>query len=217
MPVLVGKPAPDFSATAVINGEEIVENFTLSQFLGKKYVVLFFWPLDFTFVCPTEIIAFQKHIAEFEALDTQVIGVSVDSHMSHYAWLQTPQDKGGIHGVKYPLVADLSKTISISYDVLAGKYDFDIDDNGDQVMFFEGTPEAYRGLFLIDKHGFVRHQLVNDMPLGRNIPEAVRMVKALQHVEKHGEVCPADWNEGDDAMAATREGVSTYLAKHGMH
>jgi peroxiredoxin (alkyl hydroperoxide reductase subunit C) len=217
MAVLVGKPAPDFCTAAVINGEEIVENFTLSQYKGKKYVVLFFYPLDFTFVCPTEIIAFQQHIAEFEALNTQVIGVSVDSKFSHFAWLQTPQNKGGIQGVTYPLVSDLDKTISRNYDVLAGDYDYELDENGQERMVFNGVPQAYRGLFLIDKNGVVRHQLVNDMPLGRNVSEAVRMVKALQHNENHGEVCPANWDEGKEAMNATREGVSNYLAKHGSH
>jgi peroxiredoxin (alkyl hydroperoxide reductase subunit C) len=214
MSVLVGKPAPDFSAKAVVNGDEIVENFTLAQFKGQKYVVLFFYPLDFTFVCPTEIIAFQDKLKDFEALNTQVIGVSVDSEQSHWAWLNTPRDKGGIEGVTYPLVADLAKTISRAYGVLAGDYEYTIDDNDREVMTFKGAPVAYRGTFLIDKNGVVRHMVVNDLPLGRNIDDALRMVKSLQHVEKHGEVCPANWDEGKDAMKATREGVSNYLASH---
>lgn len=213
MAVLVGKPAPDFTATAVVNGGEFEENFTLSQFKGK-YVVLYFYPLDFTFVCPTEILAFQEKLAEFEKRNTQVIGVSVDSHFSHWAWLNTPKNKGGIEGVTYPLVSDLAKTISSNYDVLAGEYEYGEDENGDLVLTFSGVPQAYRGLFLIDKAGIVRHQLVNDMPLGRNIDEAIRMVDALQHVEEKGEVCPANWSEGKDAMVATSDGVANYLSNH---
>ena len=213
MSVLVGKPAPDFLATAVVNGGEFEENFTLSQFKGK-YVILFFYPLDFTFVCPTELLAFQDKLGEFEKRDTQIIGASVDSHFSHWAWLNTPKDKGGIEGVTYPLVSDLSKTIASNYDVLAGEYEYDEDENGNMVLTFNGTPQAYRGLFLIDKEGIVRHQLVNDMPLGRNIDEAIRMVDALKHNEEKGEVCPANWSEGKDAMTASAEGVADYLSKH---
>ena len=213
MAVLVGKPAPDFLATAVVNGGEFEENFTLSQFKGK-YVILFFYPLDFTFVCPTELLAFQDKLGEFEKRDTQIIGASVDSHFSHWAWLNTPKDKGGIEGVTYPLVSDLSKTIASNYDVLAGEYEYDEDENGNMVLTFNGTPQAYRGLFLIDKEGIVRHQLVNDMPLGRNIDEAIRMVDALKHNEEKGEVCPANWSEGKDAMTASAEGVADYLSKH---
>lgn len=213
MAVLVGKPAPDFSADAVVNGE-FVENFTLSQYKGKKYVVLFFWPLDFTFVCPTEILAFQDKLAEFESKNTQVIGVSIDSHFTHFAWVNTPRDQGGIEGVQFPLVADLSKTIAKNYDVLAGDYDFMVDEHDHELMTFNGAPVAYRGLFLIDKDGIVRHQLVNDLPLGRNVDEALRMVKALQHVEEKGEVCPANWDEGRDALTPTSEGVAQYLASH---
>lgn len=214
MAVLVGKQAPDFKATAVVNGGEFEENFSLSQFHGQKYVLLFFYPLDFTFVCPTEIIAFQNKLGEFERRNVQVIGVSVDSHFSHWAWLNTPQKKGGIEGVTYPLVADLAKTISMDYDVLAGEYIYEEGDNGELSMRFEGVPQAYRGLFLIDKEGIVRHQVVNDMPLGRNIDEAIRMVDALQHVEEKGEVCPANWSEGKEAMTATAEGVASYLSSN---
>jgi peroxiredoxin (alkyl hydroperoxide reductase subunit C) len=213
MGVLVGKPAPDFSATAVVNGGDFEENFTLSQFLGK-YVVLFFYPLDFTFVCPTEILAFQEKLAEFEKRNTQLIGCSVDSHFSHWAWLNTPKNNGGIQGVTYPLVSDLSKTIASNYDVLAGEYAYSEDENGNMSLEFEGVPQAYRGLFLIDKAGIVRHQVVNDFPLGRNIEEALRMVDALTHNEEKGEVCPANWSEGKDAMTATSQGVASYLSTH---
>ena len=209
MSVLVGKKAPAFSAKAVVNGGEIVENFTLQQFIGKKNVIFYFYPADFTFVCPTEIIAFQEALAEFEKRDTVIVGCSVDSELSHWKWLQTEQRVGGIKGVKYPLVADLSKTISENYDVLAGSYDFD--DNNEAI--FKGTPMAYRGLFLIDKAGVVRHQVVNDMPLGRSIEEALRIVDALKFFEENGEVCPADWRPGKKAMKATQEGVAEYLSK----
>lgn len=214
MAVLVGKKAPDFKATAVINGEEIVNDFTLSQFIGQKYVVLFFYPLDFTFVCPTEILAFQEKLAEFEKANCQVIGVSIDSHFSHYAWLHTPKNQGGIQGVTFPLVADLDKTISLNYDVLAGFYGYDADEDGNDRHAFIGNPVAYRGTFLIDLNGVVRHQVVNDLPLGRNIDDTLRTLHALQHVEKYGEVCPANWDEGKEAMKATQQGVAEYLSKH---
>jgi peroxiredoxin 2/4 len=209
MSVLVGKQAPDFKAKAVVNGNEIVENFTLSQFKGKKHVVLFFYPLDFTFVCPTELLAFQDKLAEFEQKNVQLIGISVDSEFSHWKWLQTPLNEGGIKGVTYPLVSDIAKTISENYDVLAGYYD--ANELGEAT--FVGAPVAYRGTFLIDKQGVVRHQVVNDLPLGRNIEDALRMVDALQFFEENGEVCPADWKPGKKAMKATREGVSEFLSK----
>ncbi|MBT4774171.1 MAG: peroxiredoxin [Crocinitomicaceae bacterium] len=207
MSVLVGKSAPDFNAQAVINGGEIVESFTLSQFKGK-YVILFFYPKDFTFVCPTELFAFQEKLEDFKSRNVEVIGVSTDTEQSHWGWLQMPKNKGGIEGVKYPLVADTNKTISANYDVLVG--DFGWDDNGDMVA--DGELIAYRGLFLIDREGKVRHQLVNDLPLGRNVNEALRMVDALQHLEEHGEVCPANWTKGADAMNATHDGVADYLS-----
>jgi len=209
MSVLVGKKAPVFHAEAVINGGEFVENYSLEQFIGKKHVVFFFYPLDFTFVCPTEIIAFQDAMAEFEKRNVAVVGCSIDSKFSHWAWLQTEKKNGGIKGVNFPLVSDLSKTISQNYDVLAGDYDFT--ENGE--TFFNGAPVAYRGLFLIDKQGIVRHQMVNDLPLGRSIDEALRMVDALQFFEENGEVCPANWHKGDTAMKATQEGVAEYLGK----
>jgi len=196
MAVLVGKKAPAFSAPAVINGGEIVERFSIEQYLGKKYVVFFFYPADFTFVCPTELLAFQDRLKEFEEKNVAVVACSVDSKHSHWKWLQTELNQGGIKGVKYPLVSDLSKTISENYDVLAGEYDYS--EEGD--VTFNGDPRAYRGLFLIDKKGIVRHQTVNDMPLGRSVSETLRMVDALQFFEENGEVCPADWHKGDKAM-----------------
>jgi len=209
MSVLVGKKAPDFNAQAVVNGAEIISDFTLSQFKGK-YVILFFYPKDFTFVCPSELFAFQEKLEEFKSKNVEVIGVSTDTEQSHWGWLQMPKNKGGIEGVTYPLVADTNKTISSNYDVLAG--DFDWNDDGE--MIAEGELIAYRGLFLIDREGMVRHQLVNDLPLGRNVNEAIRMVDALQHLEEHGEVCPANWVKGADAMTATHDGVADYLSKH---
>ena len=210
MNTLVGKKAPVFSSKAVVNGSEIVDGFSLSRYQGEKYVVFFFYPLDFTFVCPTEIIAFQDKLAEFEKRGVAVVGCSIDSEYSHWAWLNTENKNGGIKGVKFPLVSDLSKTISINYGVLAGEYDYNENDEA----VFSGEPVAFRGLFLIDKAGVVRHALINDLPLGRNVDEAIRMVDALQHFEEYGEVCPANWRPGDDAMNATAEGVASYLAKH---
>jgi peroxiredoxin (alkyl hydroperoxide reductase subunit C) len=208
MAVLVGKKAPAFSAAAVVNGGDFVNNFSLKQYVGKKYVVFFFYPADFTFVCPTELLAFQEKIKDFESRNVAVVGCSVDSHHSHWKWLQTDLKDGGIKGVKYPLVSDLSKTISENYDVLAGSYEYS--ENGEIV--FTGIPEAYRGLFLIDKNGTVRHQVVNDMPLGRSISETLRMVDALQFFEENGEVCPADWHKGDKSLKETHESVAEYLS-----
>jgi len=192
---LVTKEAPDFTAKAVMPDNSFAE-LKLSSYRGEKYVVLFFYPLDFTFVCPSEIIAFDKALARFEEKNVQVIGVSVDSHFTHLAWKNTPRDDGGIGQVGYPLVADLNKGISRDYGVLLD----------------EGI--ALRGLFLIDKEGIIRHTVVNDLPLGRNVDEALRMVDALQFTEKHEDVCPANWREGEDAMKPTAEGVAEYLAKH---
>jgi len=195
MSVRVTKPAPDFTATAVMPDNSFNENFTLSGLQGK-YVVLFFYPLDFTFVCPSEIIAFDKKLAEFQSRNCEVVGVSVDSHFSHWAWKNTPVNKGGIGNIQYPLVADLTKNIAREYGVL-------IDD-----------AIALRGLFLIDKAGVVQHALVNNLPLGRNVDEAIRLLDALQFTEEHGEVCPANWNKGDEAMKPSADGVADYLAKH---
>lgn len=210
MGVLVGKKAPQFTASAVINGEEIVEDFNLEQFAGKKYVVLFFYPKDFTFVCPTELHAFQSKMEEFKNLDVEVVAVSTDTEQSHWGWMQLNKDQGGIKGITYPVVADTNKTISANYDVLAGSYYYDENDE----LKAEGEMVAYRGLFLIDKEQIVRHQIVNDLPLGRNVDEALRMVKALQFVEEKGEVCPANWDEGKSGMQASHEGVASYLSEN---
>lgn len=208
MSVLVGKKAPVFQTNAVINGNEIVEGFSLEQYKGKKYTVLFFYPADFTFVCPTELIAFQDKLVEFESRGVVVVGASVDSAFSHCKWLQTPQNEGGIKGVTYPIIADQTLMISSAYDVLAGNFDYN--DQGEEV--FVGVPQAYRGLFLIDKEGVVRHQVINDMPLGRSVDEVLRVIDALQFTEEHGEVCPANWKKGDKALKATQEGISDYLS-----
>ena len=210
MAVLVGRKAPHFSETAVLNGSDIVDNFSLDQYLGNKYVVLFFYPKDFTFVCPTEIHAFQEKLGEFEARNCAVVGVSTDTAETHQAYLRVSKDNGGIEGVTYPLVADTNKTISTNYDVLAGEYDYDEEGN----LTAEGEMIAYRGLFLIDKEGIVRHQLVNFFPIGRNVDEAIRVLDAWIHNETHGEVCPANWEKGKDAMAETTDGVAAYLASH---
>jgi len=193
MGVLVGKKAPEFSAKAVVNGK-FVDNFSLKQFIGKN-VLLFFYPLDFTFVCPTELHAFQDKIEEFEKRNTQVVGCSVDSCYSHYAWLNTPKSKGGVQGVQYPIVSDMNKTIARDYDVL---------------IPHEGI--AYRGLFLIDKEGIVRHQVINDLPLGRSVDEAIRILDAWVYYEKHGEVCPANWQQGKQSLKPTHEGIEQYFA-----
>ena len=193
MAVLVGKQAPEFKAQAVMPDGSFKE-LSLSEMKGK-YVVLFFYPLDFTFVCPSEIIAFHNKVKDFKERNCELVGVSVDSHFTHNAWRNTPVDKGGIGKIDYPLVADLTKSIAANYDVLTG--------NG---------AVAYRGLFLIDKNGVVRHQIVNDLPLGRNVDEAIRMVDALQFTETNGEVCPANWKKGKDGMKANAEGVAKYLA-----
>ncbi len=208
MSVLVGKKAPKFNAPAVIRGGEMIDSFSLDQYLNKKYVIFFFYPADFTFVCPTEIIAFEDKMQEFEKRNVAVVGCSVDSKYSHWKWLQTERKEGGIKGVKYPLVADQSQTISANYDVLAGEWEY----NDEGEAKFTGVPQSYRGLFLIDKDGMVRHQVVNDMPIGRSIEEALRIVDALQFFEENGEVCPADWHKGDKALKETQEGISGYLA-----
>lgn len=210
MAVLVGQKAPKFNAAAVINGEEIVNNFSLEQYVGKKYVVLFFYPKDFTFVCPTELHAFQARLKDFEERNVAVVAVSTDTEQSHWGWLQVAKDKGGIKGITYPIVADTNKTISTNYDVLAGEWDY----NEEGEMIAHGELIAYRGLFLIDKAGVVRHQLVNDLPLGRNVDEAIRMVDSLQFLEEKGEVCPANWKKGEDGLSASHSGIAEYLATH---
>jgi len=210
MAVLVGKKAPSFNAGAVVNGGEIVENFSLDQYIGKNHVVFFFYPKDFTFVCPSELHAFQAKLGEFEARGVKVVACSTDTEESHWGWLQVPKNKGGIEGIKYPIVADTTKTISEAFGVLAGEYDYDSEGN----MVATGPMIAYRGLFLIDKEGVVMHELVNNFPLGRNVDEALRMVDALQFFEENGEVCPANWQKGEAGMTASMEGVADYLAAH---
>jgi peroxiredoxin (alkyl hydroperoxide reductase subunit C) len=195
MSTLVTKEAPDFTAVTVLGDNKFDEEFKLSNLRGK-YVVLFFYPLDFTFVCPSEIIAFDKAYEKFKEKNCEIVGVSVDSQFSHFAWKNTPVDQGGIGQVRFPLVADLSKNISRDFGVL-------LDDS-----------VALRGLFLIDKEGIVRHEVINDLSLGRSVDEALRMLDALQFTEKYGEVCPANWKEGDEAMKPTAEGVAEYLSKH---
>ena len=195
MAVLVGKQAPDFTATAVLGNNEI-KDITLSSFTKGKYTLMFFYPLDFTFVCPSELIAFDHRLEEFKKRNVEVIGVSIDSQFTHLAWKNTPVEKGGIGQVGYPLVADIKHEICQAYDV-------------------EAAPGvAFRGSFLIDKNGVVRHQVVNDLPLGRNIDEMLRMVDALQFTEENGEVCPAGWNKGKKGMTASTEGVAKYLAEN---
>jgi peroxiredoxin (alkyl hydroperoxide reductase subunit C) len=194
MSVLVGKKAPEFTAAAVMADGSINVRFALTDYAGK-YVVLFFYPLDFTFVCPTELIAFSRRIQEFEERGVQVIGCSIDSQYTHAAWRNTPVEDGGIGAVSYPLVADVKHEICRAYDVE-----------------FDEAGVAFRGSFLIDCGGIVRHQVVNDLPLGRNVDEMLRMIDALQFTEKHGEVCPAGWNKGDKGMKADKQGVATYLA-----
>jgi len=194
--MLVTKKAPDFTATTVLGNNQIVDNFNLYENLGEKGAVLFFYPLDFTFVCPSEIIAFDHRLEEFTARGINVIGVSVDSQFSHFAWKNTPVKEGGIGQVRYPLVADLNKQISRDYDVLLG----------DSV--------ALRGSFLLDKDGTIRHAVINDLPLGRNIDEMLRMIDAMLFTNEHGEVCPAGWAKGDAGMKASTEGVAEYLSAH---
>ena len=192
---LIQKPAPDFTADAVMSNGEF-SSITLSSFKDKKYVALFFYPLDFTFVCPSEIISFSNKVKEFESRNVQVLGVSVDSKFSHHAWRKTPVDKGGIGEIAFPLISDLTKEIARDYGVLVN----------DAV--------ALRGTFLIDKTGVVRHATLNDLPLGRSVDETLRLVDALQHTEKHREVCPANWKKGEAAMTPSAAGVALYLAEN---
>jgi len=208
---LVGKKYPRISAAAVINGEEIVEDFSLDQYLGKNHVILFFYPKDFTFVCPTELHAFQEKLAEFEKRGTVVVGCSTDTEETHLAWLNTPKDQAGIQGITYPIIADTSKVVALNSGVLGGEYVFN---NETRTWSFVGNPVAFRGTFLIDKEGIVRHESINDLPLGRNIDEYLRLLDAQLHVEKYGEVCPANWEEGETAMVATNAGVVGYFSQN---
>jgi alkyl hydroperoxide reductase subunit AhpC len=192
MSTLVQKQAPDFKATAVVKGQ--FKEVSLSSYRGEKYVLLYFYPLDFTFVCPTEIIAFNDKIKEFEKRNAVVLGVSVDSQYTHLAWINTPRKQGGLGGLDYPLVSDLTKKIAADYGVLTA----------------DGAV-ALRGLFLIDRDGIVRHALVNDLPIGRSVDEALRILDALQHFEVHGEVCPANWHAGEKTMKPDPKGSLTYF------
>lgn len=196
MAVLVGKKAPNFHASAVLGNGEITDHFNFDQAIQGKYAVLFFYPLDFTFVCPSELIAFDHRIEEFKKRNVEVIGVSIDSQFTHNAWRNTPVENGGIGQVRYTLVADTKRTIMQAYDVESE------------------AGVAFRGSFLIDRNGIVRHQIVNDLPLGRDIDEMLRMVDALQFTEEHGEVCPAGWSKGKKGMKANAAGVADYLKKH---
>lgn len=192
---LVTKQAPDFKAEAVMPDNSF-ENITLSSYRGR-YVMIFFYPLDFTFVCPSEILAFNRQLEDFKAKNCEVLGISVDSIYTHLAWKNTPVDQGGIGRIKFPLISDIAKSISTDYGVLLP----------------DGV--SLRGLFLVDREGVVRHELVNDLPLGRNVDEALRVIDALQFYEEHGDVCPANWRQGEEAMKPTPEGVADYLARHG--
>ena len=198
MGVLVGRKAPDFTAPAVLGDGSIVEDFKFSDTTAGKYAVVFFWPLDFTFVCPSELLAFDHRLDEFKKRNVEVIGVSIDSHYTHNAWRNTALNDGGVGPLRYPMVADMSHEVCRAYDV--------------------ETPDgmvAFRGSFLIDREGVVRHQVINDLPLGRDIDEMLRMVDALQFFEENGEVCPAGWHKGEAGMKASPEGVADYLSKHG--
>lgn len=210
MSVLTGKMAPSFSATVVTKGGIVEKDYSLDQFIGKKHVVLFFYPKDFTFVCPTELHAFQEKLAEFEERGVALVAASTDTPESHWGWLQMEKKAGGIKGITYPIIADVDKTISDAFGVLAGEYDYD--DEG--YLIADGPMIAYRGLFLIDKQGIVQHQVVNNFPLGRNVDEVLRMVDALQYFEENGEVCPANWQKGAAGLKETHEGVADYLAKY---
>lgn len=198
MPAIIGKPAPVFKAPAVVNGE--ITDVSLSDYKGK-YVICFFWPLDFTFVCPTEIVAFSDRIQEFKDINVEVIGISVDSHFSHLAWTNTPRNKGGVGPISFPMVSDLTKQISKDYEVL-------IEDGPDAGV-------ALRGLFIISPEGILRQKTVNDLPVGRSVDETLRLVKAFQFTDEHGEVCPANWQPGAASMKADPKGSQEYFSKIG--
>ena len=199
--------APAFTAPAIVNGNKIEQNFNLEQFKDNKNVLLFFYPKDFTFVCPTEIITFQENLHEFEARNVQIVGCSTDTIETHLAWLDTPLEKGGIKGVTYPIISDEAKTISANYGVLGGDWSIN---NIDQLIF-EGIPVAFRGTYLIDTNGIIRYQSIHDLPLGRNIKEFLRIIDMLDHYEKNGEVCPANWKFGKKAIQPNRESTAEYL------
>lgn len=208
--VLTGKKAPSFKAEAVINGEELVNDFSLDQYLGKSNVVFFFYPKDFTFVCPTELHAFQEKLEEFKSRNTELVACSCDTAESHWGWLQVSKENGGIQGITYPIIADATKTVAANFGVLNGNYDYNENDE----MVALGPMNTFRGLFLIDKEGIVQHQVVNNYPLGRSVDETLRMVDALAHYEEKGEVCPANWQKGKEGLNETFDSVADYLAKH---
>lgn len=210
--MLVTKQAPDFKATAIM-GDNSFKDISISDYRGRK-VVLFFYPLDFTFVCPTELIAFDKRLNEFKDRGVEVLGCSVDSKWAHHAWKNTDVNKGGIGNVAYPIIADIDKSIARAYDVLVGAKSATVLTDDEEIDTSIGGGVALRGSFLIDEEGVVRHAVINDLPLGRNIDEMLRMIDALNHHQKHGEVCPAGWQEGKDAMAESPDGVSKYLSDH---
>jgi peroxiredoxin 2/4 len=210
MSVLVGRKAPSFVANAVVNGTSVQNEFSLDQFIGKSHVLFFFYPKDFTFVCPTELHAFQERLSEFKERGVEVVACSTDTEESHWGWLQMPKEHGGIKGITYPIVADTTKLIADSFGVLAGEYAYD-----EEGLVATGPMIAYRGLFLIDKEGVVQHQIVNNFPLGRSVDEALRMVDALQFFEENGEVCPANWSKGAKGMKDTHAGVADYMSTVG--
>ncbi len=209
MKTLIAKKAPNFNSCAVINGKEIVNNFTLQQFFGKKYILLFFYPKDFTFVCPTEIYAFQEKKKFFDKKNVQLIAVSTDSEQSHFSWLQIPKNMGGIKGITYPIVSDINKTISYNYGVLSGDWYLDEYEN-----LKETKKEliSYRGLFIIDKQGIIRHMSINDFPFGRNIDESIRIIDSIQYFEKTGDVCPANWEKGKKSINPSHKGIIDYYS-----
>ncbi|MCC6600681.1 MAG: peroxiredoxin [Crocinitomicaceae bacterium] len=209
MSVLVGKKAPSFKAAAVMNGGTIVKDFSLDQFIGKKEVVFFFYPKDFTFVCPTELHAFQDRLAEFEERNVAVVACSTDTEESHWGWLQMSKNQGGINGITYPIVADTTKVVADAFGILSGEYQYDEEGK----LNSSGSMIAYRGLFLIDKKGIVQHQIVNNFPLGRSVDEALRMIDALQFFEENGEVCPANWSKGSKGMKESHDGVAEYMSE----
>lgn len=210
MSVLVGKKAPEFESGAIINGGTVVNDFSLKQYIGNKHVLFFFYPKDFTFVCPTELHAFQERLADFEERGVAVVACSTDTEESHWGWLQMSKENGGIKGITYPIVADVDKTIADAFGVLAGEYSYDEEGR----LVSSGPMISYRGLFLIDKEGMVQHEVVNNLPLGRNVDEALRMVDALQFFEENGEVCPANWSKGKSGMKESHEGVADYLSSN---
>lgn len=204
---LLGTNVPNFSAPAVVNGKEIVENFSLEHFIGEKYIVLFFYPADFTFICPTELLKFQEHLAEFEKRKTVVVGCSTDSQYSHLRWLKMTKEEGGIQGVTFPIISDQTLTISTNFGVLSGAFGYNERGEG----YFEGLPVAFRATFIIDRQGIIRSETINDLNIGRSVEEILRTLDAIQHFEKTGELCPADWKKGKKAIKPNFEDFTRFL------